>query len=146
MAILGSQRVWKPKFEKIAIFVWLSLIISNEIETFGGHISSTTAIWEVPLGFLDAPGFSLQKYIKIGKVPKIPGIAIFGWPSLRFSIKIETSGGHNSSTPWSWRLQNGFLDAPWIPLNKSIFSEKVTWNTRIWGVPGGGASRRGTRA
>ena len=48
-------------------------MFSNENETSGGHISSITAIWEVPLGFLDAPGFPLQKYIKIGKVPKIAG-------------------------------------------------------------------------
>ena len=48
-------------------------MFSNEIETWGGHISSTTAIWEVPLEFLDAPGFPLQKYIKIGNVPKIAG-------------------------------------------------------------------------
>ena len=68
-AILGFQGVWKPKLEKIAIFVRPSLMFSNEIETSGGHISSTTAVWEVPLGFLDAPGFPLQKYIKIGKVP-----------------------------------------------------------------------------
>ena len=98
----------------------------NEIETSGGHISGTTAVWEVPLGVLDAPGFPLQKYIKIGKVPKIVGNRDFGRPSLRFSIKIETLGGHNSSTPWSWKLPSGFLDAPWMPLHKSIFSEKVT--------------------
>ena len=55
------------------IFVWLYLMFSNEIETSSGHISSTTAVWEVPLGVLDAPGFPLQKYIKIGKVPKIAG-------------------------------------------------------------------------
>ena len=66
MAILGSQRVWKPKFEKIVILVRPFHVLSNEIET-------STAIWEVPLGFLDAPGLSLQKYIKIGKVPKIAG-------------------------------------------------------------------------
>ena len=71
-------------------------MISNEIETSGGHISGTTASWEVPLGFLDAPRFPLQKYIKIRKVPKSREIAIFGRPFLRFSIKIETSGGHNS--------------------------------------------------
>ena len=36
-------------------------MFSNENETSGGHISSTTASWEVPLGFLGAPGFPLQK-------------------------------------------------------------------------------------
>ena len=53
----GFSGVWKPKFEKIAIFVHPSLMFSNEIETSGGHVSSTTASWEVSLGFLDAPGF-----------------------------------------------------------------------------------------
>ena len=48
-------------------------MFTNEIETSGGHISGTTASWEVPLGFVDAPGFPLQKSIKIGKVPKIAG-------------------------------------------------------------------------
>ena len=61
LAVLGSQRVWKPKFEKIEILVWPSLVFSNEIETSGGHISSTTAIWEVPLGVLDAPRIPQQK-------------------------------------------------------------------------------------
>ena len=68
--ILGFQGALKPKFEKIAIFVRISLMFSNEIETSGGHISGTTACWEVSLRFLDAPGFPFQKYIKIGKVPK----------------------------------------------------------------------------
>ena len=76
-AILGFQRVWKPKFEKIAILVRLSLMFSNENETSDGHISSTTAFWEVLLGFLNAPGFPLQKYIEIGKVPKIEGNRVF---------------------------------------------------------------------
>ena len=87
-------------------------MFSNEIETSGGHISGTTAVWEVPLGFLDAPRFPLQKYIKIEKVPKIRGNRDF-WSAVPWvSIKIETSGGHNSSTPWIWRLPSGFLDAP----------------------------------
>ena len=51
-SILGFQGVGKPKIEKIAILVRPSLMFSNEIETSGGHISSTTASWEVPLGFL----------------------------------------------------------------------------------------------
>ena len=51
--------------------------------------SSTTAIWEVPLWFLDAPGFPLQKYIKIGKVPKIAGNRVFGHPSHVLSIEEE---------------------------------------------------------
>ena len=58
-AILGFQRVWKPKFEKIAILVRPSLVYSNENETSGGHISRATAVWEVLLGFLDAPEFPL---------------------------------------------------------------------------------------
>ena len=62
-------------------------MLSNEIETSGGHISGTTAILEVLLGFLDTPGFPLQKYIKIGKVPKLREIAIFGRPSHVFSIE-----------------------------------------------------------
>ena len=91
LAILGSQRVGKPKFEKIAILVWPSLMFSNEIETSGGHISSTTTIWEVPLGVLDAPGFPLQKYIKIEKVPKIAGNRIFlVGPPMYFPLKSET--------------------------------------------------------
>ena len=47
-------------------------------------------IWEVPLGFLDAPGFPLQKYIKIGKVPKIAGNLFFfvGRP-LGFPLKLN---------------------------------------------------------
>ena len=36
-------------------------MFTNEIETSSGPILSTTAIWEVPLGFLDARGFPLQK-------------------------------------------------------------------------------------
>ena len=85
MAIFGF---WKPKFGEIAIFVWPSLMFSNENETSGGHISSTTAIWEVPLGFLDAPGFPLHKYIKIGKVPKLAGNGdFFGQPSYVPSIE-----------------------------------------------------------
>ena len=57
-------------------------MFSNEIETSGGYILGTTAIWEVPLGFLDAPGFPLQKYIKIGKVPKSwENAFFFGRPS-----------------------------------------------------------------
>ena len=103
-----------------------SLMFSNEIETSGGHISSTTAVWEVPLGFLDALGFPFKNTSKLEKCQKSREIAIFDWPSLRFSIKIETSGGHNSSTPWSWRLRSGFSDAPWILLHKSIFFDKVT--------------------
>ena len=67
-SILGFQGVRKPKFEKIAIFVWLSLMFSNDIETSADHFSGTTAIREVPLGVLDDPGFPLQKYIKIGKL------------------------------------------------------------------------------
>ena len=87
MGYFGFQGVWKPKFEKIAIFVQLSLMFSSEIETFGGHISSTTASWEVPLGVLDASGYSLQKYIKIGKVPKIAGNRVFDRPSHVLSIE-----------------------------------------------------------
>ena len=69
-------------------------------ETSSGHISSTTAIWEVPLGFLDAPGFPLQKYIKIGKVPKNRGKSHFlVGPPMYFPLKTETCRGHNSSTP-----------------------------------------------
>ena len=71
----------KPIVEKIACFVRPSLMFSNDFETSGGHISSTTAVWEVPLGFLDAPGFPLQKYIKIEKVPKIAGNRDF-WSAL----------------------------------------------------------------
>ena len=66
-------------------------MFSNEIETSGGHISSTTAVWEVPLGFLDAPGFPLQKYIKIEKVPKIAGNRVFGRPSLVLSLKLDAA-------------------------------------------------------
>ena len=84
---LGFKRVWKPEVEKIALFVPLTLMFSNEIETSGGHISGTTAIWEVLLGFLDAPGFPLQKYIKIEKVPKIAGSRFFGRPSHVLSIE-----------------------------------------------------------
>ena len=65
-------------------------MFSNEIETSGGHISSTTASWEVPLGFLDALGIPLQKYIEIGKVPKITGNRVFlvGRP-LGFPLKLK---------------------------------------------------------
>ena len=82
--------VWKPKFEKIVSLVWPSLMFSNENKTSGGHISSTTAVWEVPLGFLDAPGFPLQNNIKIVKVPKIAGNLVFfggGRPSHVLSIE-----------------------------------------------------------
>ena len=78
------------------------------------------------LGFWMPLGSPFKNTSKLEKCQKSREIAIFGRPSVRFSIKIETSGGHNSSTPWSWRLPSGFLDAPWILLHKSIFSEKVT--------------------
>ena len=78
------------------------------------------------LGFWMPLGFPFKNTSKLEKCQKLRVLAIFGRPFLRFSIKIETSGGHNSSTSWSWRLPSGFLDAPCIPLHKSIFSEKVT--------------------
>ena len=118
-------------------------MFSNEIETLGGHISGTTAVWEVLLGFLDAPKFPLQKSIKIGKVPKIAGNRVLGGV-MYFPLKTETWRSHNSSTPWSWRPQSGFLDAPWIPLNKSIFSEKVTRDP-LYAPPGGPPPLRGWR-
>ena len=66
-------------------------MFSNEIETSGGHFLGTTAIWEVPLGVLDDPGFPLQKYIKIGKVPKnvVNRVFLVG-PPLYFPLKSET--------------------------------------------------------
>ena len=64
-------------------------MFSNEIETSGGHISGTTAVWEVLLEFLDAPRFPLQNYIKIGKVPKIAGNAILVGCSLGFPLKLK---------------------------------------------------------
>ena len=71
-------------------------MFSNEIETSGGHILGTAALWEVLLGFLDAPRIPLQQYIdtndtKIGKVPRIAGNHIFfGRPSHGLSIESET--------------------------------------------------------
>ena len=65
------------------ILVWPSLMFSNEIETSDGHVSSTTAGLEVPLGFLDAPGFPLKNTSKLEKCQKSREIAIFffGQPS-----------------------------------------------------------------
>ena len=40
---------------KLAIFVRSSLMLSKENETSGGHISSTTAVWEIPLGVFGCP-------------------------------------------------------------------------------------------
>ena len=67
-------------------------MFSNEFETSGSNFLGTTAIWEVPLGFLVDPGFPLQKYIKIGKVPKIAGNRVFFsvGPPLYFPLKSET--------------------------------------------------------
>ena len=89
-AILDFQGVWKPNFEKIAIFVQLSLMFSNEIETFGGHISGTTAIWEVRLGFLDASGFPPSKIHQNWKSAKNRGKSRFlvGRP-LGFPLKLK---------------------------------------------------------
>ena len=69
------------------IFVRPSLMFSNEIGTFGGHISGTTAVWEVPLGFLDAPGFPFKNTSKLEKCQKSREIAIFGQPSHVLSIE-----------------------------------------------------------
>ncbi len=54
-------------FEKMAILFGPS---SFEIDTSGGHISSTFASWEVQLGCLPL-GSPLQKYIKIRKGQKM---------------------------------------------------------------------------
>ena len=109
-AFKGSENL---NLRKLCFFVWFSLLFSNEIETSGGQISSTRAIWEVSLRFLDAPGFPLQNNIKIGKVTKIAGICGFFLvgPPMYFPLKTETRG-HNSSTSWSWKPPSGFLDAP----------------------------------
>ena len=84
-------------------------MVSNEIETSGGHISSTTAVWEVPLGFLDASGFPLQNNIKIGKVPKIAGNRVFlvglplYFPKLQLDAAItRVPRGVGSSKVWFW--------------------------------------------
>jgi hypothetical protein len=71
--------------EKIALFGWPSLIVSVKFETSDDHISSTRAHWEVPLGFLDAHGFPLQKYMQIEKVPKIAGNRDF-WSALQWDF------------------------------------------------------------
>ena len=86
-------------------------------------------------GVLDAPGFPFKNASKLENCQKLREIAIFVWPSLKFSIKIETSGGHNSSTLWSWRLPSWVLDAPWMPLHKIIFSEKVTRDPKKIYIP-----------
>jgi hypothetical protein len=71
--------------EKMAVFGGPSLIVSVKIETLDGHISTPRAHWEVPLGFLDAPGFPLQKYIQNEKVPKIAGNRDF-WSALQWDF------------------------------------------------------------
>ena len=48
------------------------------------------------LGFWMPLGSLFKNTSKLEKCQKSREIAIFGRPSLRFSIKIETSGGHNS--------------------------------------------------
>jgi hypothetical protein len=60
------------------------------------------------------------------KCQKSREIAIFGRPSNGISHKIETLGAHISSTAWSWKVPYGSLDAPMIPLQKSIMVKKVT--------------------
>ena len=69
-------------------------------------------------------GSPFKNTSKLEKCQKSREIAFFGRPSLGFSLKIETSGVHNSSTPWSWRLPSGFLDALWLPV-KSWISVKA---------------------
>ena len=88
-------------------------MFSNKIETFGGHLSSATASWEVPLGFLDAPGFPLQKYIKIGKEPKIEGKSQFlvGRP-LGFPLKLKLRAAITRVPHGVGGSQVGF----WMPL------------------------------
>ena len=89
-AILGFQGVWNPKLETIAIFVRPSLMFSNEIETSGGHISGTTAVWEVPLGFLDAPIKNTSKLEKCQKLRNGNGKSRFlVGRSLGFPLKLK---------------------------------------------------------
>ena len=131
-AILGLQRVWKSKFEKIAIFVWPSLMFSNEIELPAAISRVPQLFGRSRLGFWMPLGTPFKNTSKLENCQKSREIAFFWSAVLRFFLKIETSGGHNSSTPWSWRLLSGFLDAPWIPLHKSIFSEKLTRDTHTF--------------
>jgi hypothetical protein len=74
----------------------------------------------MPLGSL------FKNTFKMKKCQKSREIAIFGRPSNGISHKIETLGGHISSTAWSWKVRYGSLDAPMIPLQKSIMVKKVT--------------------
>ena len=119
--ILGGHNLI---LEKLALFVWPSHTYTNEISTFISRVPqlvgrSRLVFW-VPLG---SP---FKNTSKVKKCQKSREIAFFVRPSLSFPNKMETLGGHISSTPWSWKLPSGFLDAPWIPLQKSIFLEKVT--------------------
>ena len=62
----------------------------NEFVFFGDHISGITASCEVPLGFLDAPGYSLQKIHQNWKSAKNCGKSRFlvGLPS-GFPLKLK---------------------------------------------------------
>jgi hypothetical protein len=90
----------------------LTAAISRVPQLFG---RSRLGFW-MPLGSPFKNTSKLKKCQNGGKSRFLVGHPV------GFVCKIETSGGHNSSTPWSWRLQSGFLVAPWVPLNKSIFS------------------------
>ena len=135
-AILGFQGVWKSKFEKIVIFVRPSLMFSNEIETSGGHISGITANWEVPLGFWMPLVSPFKNTSKLEKCQKSREISILGRPSLRFLIKIETSGGHISGTTASWKVPLGFwmsLSSPFKNTSKLEKCQKSREIAFFWG-------------
>ena len=93
----------------------------NENETSGGHISSTTASWEVPLGVLDAPGFPLQKYIKSAK-NRGKSRFLVGRP-LGFPLKLKLGAAITREPHGVGGSQVGF----WIPLGYlsiKVFSVK----------------------
>ena len=101
------------KSREIAIFGRLSLRVSIKIETSGGHISSTTAIWEVPLGFLDAPGFPPSKIHQNWKSAKNRGKSRFlvGRP-LGFPLKLKLQAAISRVPLGVGGSQVGF----WMPL------------------------------
>ena len=87
----GLSKGLNPKIEKIAIFVCLSLMFSNEIETSGDYVSGTTALWEVLLGFFGCPlGSPFKNTSKLEKCQKSREIAFFlvGRP-LGFPLKLK---------------------------------------------------------
>ena len=127
-AVLGFQGVWKSKFEKIAVFGRPSLMFVNEIETSGGHISSTTAFGRSRLGFWMPLVSPFKNTSKLEKCQKNRGKSCFFWSALpcTFHSKLKLDASITQVPRGVGSSHVGF----WMPLG-SLSIKHFQWKSDL---------------